>query len=79
MRAVRELGMFEFMLGATEQQKDKCWALVEWLNDFITEDLLKAYVAAAETGNQQALYHLIQFQRRAAAHQQGNTDSKLVH
>ena len=50
LNELREFGMFEFLLGATEGQKDKCWAMVAWLDDFITEDLLKAYLAASETG-----------------------------
>lgn len=76
---LRELGMFEFMLGATERQKDKCWAMVAWLDDFITEDLLKAYLAASEAGNIEARFHLLQLQRRIAAHQQTGADSPFVH
>jgi len=76
---LRELGMFEFMLSATEGQKDKCWAMVAWLDDFITEDLLKAYLAASEAENIEALHHLLQFQRRMAAHQQTGADSRFVH
>lgn len=76
---LRELGMFEFMLGATEGQKDKCWAMVAWLDDFITEDLLGAYLAASEAGNIEALHHLLQWQRRMAAPQQTGADSRFIH
>jgi hypothetical protein len=76
---MQELGMFEFMLGSTEQQKDKCWALVEWLDGLVTEDLLKAYLAASEAGNYEALHHLILFKRRIEASRQPGNDSPLVH
>lgn len=71
--------MFEFMLGATERQKDKYWAMVVWLDDFITEDLLKAYLAASTAGNIEARFHLLQLQRRIATHQQTGADSPFVH
>jgi hypothetical protein len=72
-----ELGMFEFMLGTTEQQKDKCWALVEWLDDLITEDLIQAYVAASEAGTYQALHHLLLFQQRVEASQRNHTSQAM--
>lgn len=76
---MRDLGMFEFMLGSTEQQKDKCWALVEWLDDLITEDLINTYVAASEAGQYQALHHLLLFQRRVEASKRTGNESQAVH
>ena len=76
---MQELGMFEFMLGPAEQQRDKCWALVEWLDALITEDLLKAYLAASEAGNYLALHHLLLFQRRVEASKRVGDESRSVH
>jgi hypothetical protein len=75
----RELGMFEVLLGPAEQQKDKCWALVEWLDGLITEDLIKAYLAASEAGNYWALHHLLLFQRRVEASKRASNESQSVH
>ena len=47
---LRELGMFEFMLGPKPEQQARCSEMVAWLNQFITDDLMRAYLAAAEFG-----------------------------
>jgi hypothetical protein len=67
---LREHGMFEFLMGATEGQKNKCWAMVAWLDELITEDLIQAYLDAGEVGNHQALHHLMHFQQRIDATRQ---------
>lgn len=61
---MREQGMFEFLLGATEGQKDKCRAMVARLEELITEDLIQAYLNAGKAGHPEAIYHLMRFQQR---------------
>lgn len=76
---MREQGMFEFLLGATEGQKDKCWAMIAWLDERITEDLIQAYLDAGKGGNHEAIYHLMRFQQRIAATRQRQSGSSLMH
>jgi len=61
---LREHGMFEFLLGTAEGQKEKCEAMVAWLDELITEDLIQSYLDAGKAGNPQAIYHLMHFQQR---------------
>lgn len=61
---LRELGMFEFVLGPQSQQQERCLEMIAWLDGFITEELILSYIAAAETGEPLAFYHLRRFQER---------------
>lgn len=76
---MREQGMFEFLLGATEGQQQKCRAMVAWLNERITEDLIHSYLDASNAGNYQASYHLLRFQQRIDATRQTQSGSSLIH
>jgi hypothetical protein len=61
---MREMGMFEFVLGATEDKRQLCAELVAWLDQQITAELLKRLNTAAGGGDLNALHILMQFTRR---------------
>jgi hypothetical protein len=61
---LRELGAFEFFLGPKPEQQDRCTEMVIWLDEFITEELINSYLAAAGAGDARAIYHLHRFQLR---------------
>lgn len=72
---LRERGMFEFMLGPKPEQQDRCAEMVAWLDQFITDELIHAYVAAAEAGQVEAFYYLDRFRRRIERAREVNTSS----
>ncbi|MGH9429820.1 MAG: hypothetical protein ACRD2L_26340 [Terriglobia bacterium] len=76
---MREIGMFEFMLGSTPQQQDRCGEMIAWLDQFINEELIQSYVAASEAGQFEAFYHLDRFRQRVEFSQSINTTSRLTH
>jgi hypothetical protein len=76
---MRERGMFEFLLGSTERQRERCWEMVSWLDECIDENLILSYLQAAGAGNLEAIYHLRRFQQRVEASDSINTSSDLVH
>jgi hypothetical protein len=61
---MREMGMFEFVLGATEDKRQLCAELVAWLDQQITAELLDRLNAAAGSGDLNALYILMRFTQR---------------
>jgi hypothetical protein len=73
--ALRGRGMFEFLLGPKPEQQDRCAEMVAWLDQFITDDLIQAYVGAAEAGQVEAFYYLDTFRRRVERAREVNTSS----
>lgn len=79
---LRELGMFEFLLGPQPQQQERCLEMIAWLDGFITEELIRSYIAAAEGGEPLAFYHLRQLQHRLQQLRESNninTSSRWTH
>jgi hypothetical protein len=72
---LRDLGMFELILGAKPEQNDRCAEMVAWLDQFITDDLMRAYLAAAEAGRFEAFYQLNRFRQRIERAREVNTSS----
>jgi len=73
--ALRECGLFEFLLGPKPEQQDRCAEMVAWLDQYITDDLVQAYVGAAEAGQVEAFYYLELFRRRIDRAREVNTSS----
>jgi hypothetical protein len=61
----RELGMFEVFLGPKPEHQERGRQLVQWLDGFVTEELIEQYLAAANQGNIEAMYHLRRWRERA--------------
>jgi hypothetical protein len=76
---LRDLGAFEFVFGPKPEQQDRCAEMVAWLDRHITEELIQSYVAAAERGQPQAIYHLSRFKQRVDYSRDVNTSSRLKH
>jgi len=76
---LREMGMFEFVLGPKPEQQDRCAEMVAWLDQYITEELIRSYVAAAEAGRFEAFHYLSRFRQRIEYSNQINTSSRLTH
>jgi hypothetical protein len=55
---LRDRGMFESILGANPKQQQRCREMVRWLDRFITTDLIKLYIEAANAGEELAYYHM---------------------
>jgi hypothetical protein len=72
---LRERGMFEFLLGPKLEQQDRCAEMVSWLDQHVTDDLIQAYVGAAEAGQVEAFYYLEIFRRRVERAREVNTSS----
>lgn len=76
---LRELGIFEFVFGPKPEQQDQCAEMVAWLDQYINEELIQSYVAAAERGEFQALYNLDRFRQRVEYSRDINSSSNLTH
>lgn len=76
---LREAGMFEFLLGPQPDQQDRCARMVTWLDEFITEDLMRSFIAAAEAGQPEAFYYLECFRRRIERGREITTESRWTH
>ncbi len=61
---MREMGMFEFVLGATEDKRQLCAEMIAWLDKQITAELMKQYTDAADGGDLNALHILMRFAQR---------------
>ena len=61
---LRERGVFEFILGATEHQERLCSEMTTWLDAQLTDDLAERLLAAANGGNLSAAWVIIQHRRR---------------
>lgn len=57
------LGMFEIFMGGSQQQRDLALSLTDWLDEYITPQLFRAYMRAAED-NPKAQYRIFEFERR---------------
>jgi hypothetical protein len=66
LEELRDLGLFEVMLGATDGKKQLCAEMVSWLDGHITADLIERYKTAAARGDLNALWILISFKQRAS-------------
>jgi hypothetical protein len=75
---LRENGMFEFMLGPKPEQQERCQGMIHWLDQYITEELIRSYVTAAEAGRIEAFYHLDRFRQRIEYSRSINTSSRLT-
>ncbi|MEP7342171.1 MAG: hypothetical protein ABI977_30860 [Acidobacteriota bacterium] len=40
-----ESGMFKFILGPKPDQQERCQELIQWLDEYITEELIHSYAA----------------------------------
>ena len=67
------------MLGPKPEQQERCAEMVEWLDQFITEELIQLYVTAAEAGQFEAFYQLDRSRRRVEHSQKINTPSRWTH
>src|SRR5262249_50033649 len=76
---LRGTGMFEFLLGPKPEQHDRCARMVAWLDQYITEDLIHSYVAAAEAGPPEAFYYLERFRHRIERGREITTESRWTH
>ena len=56
--------MFELLAGHNQQQKQELVELGHWLDQQVTEDLLRRYVEAANKGNWTAISVLQKFLQR---------------
>lgn len=76
---LREMGMFEFVFGPKPEQHDRCAEMVAWLDQYITEELIRSYVAAAEAGRFEAFHYLNRLKQRIDYSRQINTSSRMTH
>jgi len=60
----QKLGMFELLAGHNQQQKQELVELGHWLDQQVTEDLLRRYLEAANKGNWTAISVLPRFLQR---------------
>jgi hypothetical protein len=60
----QKLGMFELLAGHNQQQKQELVELGHWLDQQVTEDLLRRYLEAANKGNWTAISVLQRFLQR---------------
>jgi hypothetical protein len=51
--------------------------MVAWLDQYIIEELVRSYVAAAEAGRFEAFHYLNRFRQRIQYNQQINTLSRI--
>ncbi len=72
---LRERGMFEFLLGPKPSQQDRCAEMIVWLDEFITDDLIQSYMAAAEAGRVEAYYYLDRYRLMIERSSEINTSS----
>lgn len=56
--------MFELLAGRNQQQKQELVELAHWLDQQVTEDLLRRYLEAANKGNWTAISVLQRFLQR---------------
>jgi hypothetical protein len=76
---LREMGMFEFVFGPKPEMQDRCAEMVAWLDQYITEELIRSYVAAAEAGRFEAFHYLNRLKQRIEYSRQVNTSSRMTH
>jgi hypothetical protein len=76
---LRDLRVFEFVFGPKPEQQDRRAEMVAWLDQRITEELIRSYVAAAEAGQLEAFHHLSRLRQRIERGRQINTSSRMTH
>ena len=52
--------------------------MVAWLDQFVTDDLIKAYVAAADAGQVEAFYYLDRFRLRVESSREINSKPSVA-
>ena len=57
-------GMFEFMMGITQQQHLEAINLIQWLDNYINDDLLNQLVSASNNGYSKAYFIINKFMSR---------------
>jgi hypothetical protein len=76
---LREMGMFEFVFGPKPELQDRCAEMVAWLDQYITEELIRSYVAAGEAGRFEAFHYLNRLKQRIDYTRQINTSLRMTH
>jgi hypothetical protein len=64
LEQMQRLGMFEMFGSTNPQARQETAAMVEWLDGYITEDLIQQYAALASRGNWMAIATLENLKRR---------------
>lgn len=64
MSQMQDLGMFELFAPPKPEQRDKAMQLVQWLDGYIDESLIKKYIDAARGGDYRAAIALESFKSR---------------
>jgi hypothetical protein len=76
---LRDLGMFEPILGANQEQQQRCREMVLWLDQFITTDLIKMYVEAANAGEPLAYCHMHRIEKLMEEMMRHTVSSPWIH
>jgi hypothetical protein len=64
LEQMQRLGMFEMFGSTNPQARQETAKMVEWLDGYITEDLIEQYAALASRGNWMAIGTLENLKRR---------------
>ncbi len=67
---LRDHGAFEFVFGSKPEQQNRCAEMVAWLDQYITGELIRAYMTAAEASQFEAFHYLSRFRQRIEHRQQ---------
>jgi len=60
----QKLGMFEFIMGVIQQQHLEAINLIQWLDNYINDDLLNQLISADDNGYSKAYFILNKFMSR---------------
>lgn len=61
---MQNLGMFELFTAPKPEHKQRAAQLIQWLDEYIDEALIKKYIDVAKAGNYQAIFALSAFKSR---------------